>query len=84
MHMYCTGIARRRSYVHARVALQACFESRLFMNPSVLAAAAVPGVRRVQSGVFTRSFPSRRAPLRVPNGESKGEFLLFSLQILLL
>lgn len=55
MHVYCTGIARRRSHVHARVALQACFESRLFMNASILAAAAVPGVCRVQSGVFTRS-----------------------------
>lgn len=40
--------------MHARVALQACFESRLFMDPSILAAAAVAGVCRVQSGVFTR------------------------------
>lgn len=41
--MPCSEPARRRSYVHAGVALQACSESRLFTKASALAAAAVPG-----------------------------------------
>lgn len=49
MHVCCAEIARRRCFTHASVALQACSESRLFTNPSILAASAVRRYWSVQS-----------------------------------